>query len=172
MDGFLRRNMTYVRCRKLRVILAILWIAGLMLGAYVASLINKVFSSSPLTVLEFNTPISGLIVSLLLPLFITVVAVCTSQKWLLYVLVCLKSFLFSYAWIGSSSVFNTSAWLLRALLMFGDSLSLVILWWMWLKIDFENRAAAFFGCIPVTICLLLIAYFDYALVVPFLARLI
>lgn len=69
----------------------------------------------------------------LLPVLLSVFAVFLSAKlWLL--LICfIEAFLFSSVSIGFRLAFGSGGWLIQTLLMFGQCISLPVLYWYWLR---------------------------------------
>lgn len=69
----------------------------------------------------------------LIPVLLSVFAVFLSAKlWLL--LICfIEAFLFFFVSIGFRLAFGSSGWLIQTLLMFGQCISLPVLYWYWLR---------------------------------------
>lgn len=172
MDRFLHLNLSFLRCRTLRTVLALLWIVGLLLGAVVSLSADTLLSSTMRSALHSGMSIFGLLAALLLPFLITALAVFISQPSLLLPVAFLKAFLFSFTGTGLLTAFGTSAWLLRCLLMFSDTLVLPLLWWLWLRLLSDDRNTALYSCLFAVAGTVLIGCFDFALVSPFLVSLI
>lgn len=172
MGRFLRLNLSSMRCRTLRIVLSLLWIYGLFLGALLSFSADSLLSSTMLSVIDGRLSIISFLSALLLPLFFTVLAVYISQPVVIFLLIFMKAFLFSFVGIGLLNSFDSSAWLLRCLLMFSDSLLLPILWWIWLQSFSNDRQAVFRFSILAAAGILLIGCIDYTLVAPFLDALI
>lgn len=172
MDRFLRLNVSFFRCRTPRTVLAYLWLVGLLSGTVVSLLADTLLSSTMHAAIHGSMSIFGLLAALLLPLCFTAFAVYISRPSLVFPLVLLKAFLFSFIGAGLLTSFGTAAWLLRCLLMFSDSLVLPILWWTWLQCFSEDRCTVLRCCAVSAIFVIVIGCFDFALVAPFLARLL
>ena len=171
MDRFLRLNLPFLCCRTPRTLLAIFWIAGLILGAMFALSADTLLTPTMHTALFCGMSISGLLTSLLLPLLFTALAVYISQPMMLLLIAFLKAFLFSFVGVGLLMAFGTSAWLIRNLLMFSETLSLPIFWWFWGCILSEHSMARY-GAIPVGLAIVAIGCVDYTFIGPFLAALL
>ena len=172
VDRFLRLNLGVFNCRTSRVLLAIFWITGLLLGTLTSLLADDLLFSTMRMALCGGMSILGLLVALLLPLLITAFAVYISQPLLFLPLSFLKAFLFSFVGAGLLTAFGSSAWLLRILLMFADSLTLPLLWWVWLRVLSDEYSSPMRSTLVAAAFVALIGCFDYVYVAPFLALLI
>lgn len=172
MDRFLNRNLSFLHCKSKCSLLAFAWISGLLLGAYFSLSADTILSSTMLAAPFGSLSISGLLTVLLLPLFLSALAVYFSQPILLISVVFLKAFLYTYTGIGLLLTYHSAGWILRFLLMFSDTLMLPILWLIWLRAAPWDRRALYRYGVVCTIFAFLIGCIDYAYVVPFLAHLI
>ena len=168
MDGFLYLDFSRVCYKKFRAFLAILWVVGLLSGSFLA------LSQSDRNV-SLITSASSYDMSLYMPMFLMftiVVAVFISNKWLLLLLAYSKAFSFSYTWVCLLTIFDSSNWLMRVLLMFGDVLALPVFWLVWLRFGSTHRRSALLACVYGAVLVSLIGCVDYTVVVPFWAQLI
>lgn len=171
MDRFLRLNLSFLCCRTPRTLLALFWVAGLLLGAILSLSADTLLLPTMHTALFGSMSISGLLTSLLLPLFFTAFAVYISQPMLLPLIAFLKAFFFSFTAVGFLMTFGASAWLIRNLLMFSETLTLPLLWWLWMYLLSEN-CVVWYSTIPVGLAIVLIGCVDYTFIGPFLAALL
>ena len=172
MDRFLRLNLSYFGCRTSQALLAVSWLAGLLLGSLISLSADTLLVSTMRAALYGGMSIFGLLTSLLLPFMITAFAVYISQPLLIFGTAFMKAFLFSFTGLGLLSAFGSSAWLIRILLMFADSMILPLLWWVWIRILTDDRSRAARNLFCAAVFAAMIGYFDYAFIAPFLACLI
>ena len=171
MDLFFRLNLSFLRCKPTRRVLASFWAAGLLLGALAAISADDLLASTMRTAVSGGMSISGLLSALLLPLLFSAFAVYVSKPLLLPV-VFLKAFLFAYTGAGILAAFGSAGWLIACLLMFSDALMLPLLWCFWLRSVSQPRRELLRSGAFCLAGAALIGCFDYCLVAPFLASLI
>jgi len=99
-------------------------------------------------------------------------AVYISQPVLLIPIAFCKAFLFSYTSIGILTAFGSAGWLIHLLFMFGDILTLPLLWYFWSKFLSDNCSHAIRCLLPILITAAFIGYTEYRVISPFLANLI
>ena len=172
MARFLRLNLSIFGCRTSHVLLALFWTVGLLLGSFTSLSADTLLVPTMHTALHSGMSISGLLAALLLPLLITAFAVYIRQPLLLFPVAFVKAFLYSFTGTGLLTAFGSSAWLIRILLMFADSLSLPLLFWVWLRVLSDDQTMALRSIAITAALALMIGCFDYAFVAPFLASLI
>lgn len=172
MGSFLHPGFSFLHCRTQRTALASLWIIGLLFGAVIALSADTFLVPTMLSALQGSLSIFGLLIALLLPLLITALAVYISQPILLFPLAFLKAFLFAFSAVGVFASVGESAWLIKGLLMFSDTLALPFLWWLWLQVVDSEDGTVLRCMVPAAVFVVLIGCFDYAFVAPFMARLI
>ena len=172
MDRFLRFNFSIFSCRTPRNLLAISWIGGLILGAVIVTSADTLLFPTMRTAIFGCMSISGLLVSVLLPLLFTAFAVYYSQIWLIFLIAFLKAFLFSFVGTGILVSFHGAAWLIRDLFLFRQTLTIPFLWYLWMCLLSDNRRKALGGAILTGIGILLIGCVDYVFIEPFLMALI
>ena len=172
MDGFLCLDFSSLFCRKFKAVLAVLWITGTLFGATAAISGSSFLDSLSDTDFVFSVTFPGLAAVLLIPVLISIFAITVSKKWLLYSMAFLKAFLFAYIWICFTVICDASGWLLRALFMFGDTMTLPLLWWIWLLADTPKHDFLSLKFLCASVSVFAIACVDYAIIVPFCAQLI
>lgn len=153
-------------------LLALSWFLGLVLGGSFAVKSSLSLISLMRTVTEHGVSIVGLLGVTALPFLFTAVAVYFDQPWLLPVIAFCKAFLWSYTGCLIVRSFDTAGWLVRFLVLFTDSASLPLLFYLWLthlQRRMINYCFRFGVCLA---CIAAVAVVDYLMVSPFLALLI
>lgn len=79
------------------------------------------------------TSIIGFLSASLLPFLLSVIAVKSSKHWLIYLICFLEAFLFSYASAFIILSFQPIGFFIRSLLLFGDCISLPVLFFYWIR---------------------------------------
>ena len=172
MVGFFGFLLSFFQCRTARTKLAVLWLLGLLSGSLVSLSAGTLLAPTMRSAVSGGMSIFGLLAALLLPLLFTAMAVFISQPALLFPVVFLKGFLFSFTGSGVLAAFGTSGWLIRVLLMFSDLLVLPLLWWVWIQV-FSGERNTVLRCNALAFVIaVVIGCFDYTLVAPFLAGLL
>ena len=172
MDRFLHLNLSFLRCRNHREVLAFCWFAGLLLGSFLSKTVCNAFALSIYAV-DYSCPdFFSLNVLLQFPLFLSFIVVYFRKFWLLYFLAFLKSFLFSFTATGCIYAFGSAGWLAYGLIMFADLVALPSIWWFWLQAVCKNTKCILHSSIVATFSILLIGCFYYFTIAPFLENLI
>ena len=159
-----------IRSRKYTTtVLASSWTLGLCFGlcSMVAGSCNAAFYDAVVLKPAFLSTLSVL----LLPIVLSMLAVFTGQRWLLFPLAFLKAFAFAYVGWNVVVTFGSAGWLIRLMLMFSDCVTVPLLLWFW------NRAltSEFDAIVPAAGSLVLtvfgIGMIDYGIIAPFLVNL-
>lgn len=172
MDRFLFTQFPAFRCKESTFHLACVWVLGLVSGSIFSFSTSGSLVSLMRRAISCPVSIISLLSALALPLLFSAFAVYISQPKLLSPIAFSKAFLFSYLSFGLLAAFGSAGWLIHFLFMFGDILSLPLLWSFWLKSLSDIRVSAPGGSVPVWIMLLIIGAVEYRFVSPFLANLI
>ena len=172
MDRFLNLSISFLHCKSKHKFFAFVWVSGLILGALTSVSADISLASTMRAALCGGMSIFGLLVVVLLTLFLSAYAVYFSQPVLLVSVVFLKAFLFAYTGAGLLTLYPSSGWLIRYLLMFSDTLMMPLLWWFWLCAESGERVALLHRTAFSTLVACSIGCVYYALIAPFLARLI
>lgn len=170
MYRFFHFDLSAWRCKKWIFLLACAWFLGLVSGVLFSMSASGVIGSAMRAALRSRVSIIGLLSAMLLPLLLSAFAVYIGAPAFLLPIVFVKAFLIAWMGAGILSAFGSAGWLIRILLMFGDSLSLPFLWWYWQKATAELHSWR--HCILVAVCMLSIGCLDYYVVSPFLVNLI
>lgn len=153
------------------VILAFLWILGLVCGLYIVSAAGDSISSLMGAICYNRVSIVGLAAVLFLPLVITAIAAYFSAPALIYIFCSFKALCVGCCLYGVVLVFGYSAWLIRLLLFFSDSIIAVLILWLWYRYLYLVRDTVWRD---LTICAAVagaIGIIDYFLVSPYLVML-
>lgn len=172
MDRLFDLDLPFFHRKSRRFILASVWICGLLLGAVFSGFLSAELSSVMLSAVRSSVSLFGLLAVRLLPFLLSALLLYFSRSRLLYAVIFLKAFLYSYFGTSLLMTCHSAGWVLFGFLTFSDTLISPVLWFFWLRdIDAQSHASyrahaigAFFA-VAVT-CI------DYTYIVPYLARLI
>ena len=173
MDSFFHPNFGTSRCACLRVLIAILWLCGLLFGAFVpfccfqqsAALVCTVIAGDELS-------LWGLFLARLLPVLLTIGAAYFSKPILITLVVFVKAFLFAFTSMSISCLAGSSAPLVCFLLLFSEVVTLPILWMMWNDFLLGNHHFLIRRGFCAVLIVSITSFVDYLYVEPFLRRLI
>lgn len=118
----------YYRFGKLFLVLS--FVAGLLFGLLFYNAGNT-GSSLMQGICCYSLSIVLLLPILILPLFLSVIAVCLSQPWILLFICFGKSFLFSFVSLHIFNIFGSAGWIIRLLVIFSELFVLPIHYWFW-----------------------------------------
>lgn len=172
MDLFFRLFWPDHRCRQPVAALACSFTLGLILGACFSVSASETLTPTMRAAATGCVSIPGLLSAMLLPFLFSAFAVYISNQWLLFPIAFCKAFLFAFLSVGLMGAFGSAGWLIRLLLMFGDILSMPLLWWFWIRSLTTRRGPALRCLVPVIALLLAVGSFDYCVISPFAAGLI
>ena len=150
-----------------RLMLLVFWGLGTILG------IAFSYCSQPLLPLMRRTvsssvSIVGLGAVLFLPYLLTVSAVLFSRTGILLGIAFVKPLFFCMCAAAIDQAFGDAGWIIRFLLLFSDTASLPVLFWLiWRCLD-GSRSARMLDFIPAAGILVMIGLTDYFLIAPFL----
>ena len=154
-----------------RVLISLLWIAGLILGCCLA-----LFQSE--TTLLFIRQISRqrmsvvvLTISLLCPFVISYFAFRLRLWFVIYLIVFIKATCFSFCALCLEIAFGDAGWLVYRLYLFSDSCCVIILMWFWnhcIAIDSEKLNRSFYFCFAMIAA---VCFMDFIIVSPFVIKL-
>ena len=172
MGLFFRAKHDPAICIPQRRVLDFFWFAGLISGASASFYAGNPFVSTMRAASSGCVSISGLLSVLLLPLLFSAFAVYICQIRLLFPIVFVKAFCFSFVAMGIDSAFGSAGWLVRILLLFGSGFSLPILWWFWNRLLASKPDRILSDFVTAMTAIAVIACFDHWMIAPFLANLI
>ena len=156
----------------LRRVLDFFWLSGLASGAAASIYAGDSLVSMMRAASVGCVSISGLLSVLVLPLLFSAFAVYIRQIRLLFPIIFIKAFSFSFVSMALDSSFGSAGWLMRILLPFGTSVSLPVLWWFWNRSITSRQNQVLTDFVAALSVISVAAAFDYWLIVPFLADLI
>lgn len=110
-------------------------------------------------------------ISVLFPLAVTYFAIQWNNRYILWLLLFIKTSMFAFLSYGVFEAFPHSGWLLRVLVLFSDHLSIIACHWLWLRgLVFRDLSGnrELFTC---GIVLFLVLTLDFVVICPFTAML-
>ena len=150
------------------VVLAVCFLLGHFLGVWFSGSASDLLFPTMRAVVSSRVSISGLLLTMALPLLISAFAVYVQQPVLLIPIAFCEAFLFSYVGHGLCSAWSSAGWLMTGLCLSGRFAAMPLLYWYWLR---SLRGRAFevpvFGFLLGMVLLIGIA--EYYLIVPFWA---
>jgi len=165
----------HIFTRWLRSDIAILvsfWFAGLFLGAYLApTAADPLFTLVHPVISGRVSVISGLITASL-PLLLAAYAVNIHKPKLLFFIIFLKAFHFSFCGGLIYSIFGTAGWMLRLLVQFTDIFTVPVFCWFCIRHSLGRVGLNKKDLIISLSLTLLAASIDYLVIAPFFANLI
>lgn len=154
------------------MILTSVWIAGLILGAFVSFVaVNALRDLFPV-VLSANKSMVSVLLPTILPFLLSALAVYFSIPWLLSLICGLKAFCFGFCGLGLCIVYGQCSWLLQLLFMFTDLCTLPILLFYWLRYFMGGNRPSRFTNICFGSALFVICSIDRCIISPFAMRLL
>ena len=153
--------------RRCKLLLFTCWFAGLILGI-VYTYCTQPFASLMRSAVSGSVSIVGLGAVLFLPYLLTVSTVCFFRSVCLIPIAFCKAFFYATCATGVALSFGGSGWLIRWLLLFSDTASLPVLYWMWLRSLEEHRNPRNQAFWVSAGALAIIGVTDYMVIAPFL----
>lgn len=172
MDRFLHLHLPASICKNPANFLRISWCLGLLAGVFTAGLASDSLSLTMHTAVRSCVSIAGLLATISLPFLLSAFAVSIGGAWLLIPIAFMKAFVFTFLGFGLMTAYHSAGWLLRILFMFADCCSMPLLYNYWLKLCSGASKSPWLSATAHLIPTLLIGYFDFRLISPFLATLI
>lgn len=152
-------------------LLLILWMIGIILGAFAGSS----FSASSVSLMKraLFTPVSivSLFVCAAIPFALTAAAVFCCRFWLIYFLCIVKAFVFAYTGSVCLACFGSGGWLARILLFFTQISTVPALWYVWLSLCPGKRKLNRFNISLLLLHIVSVVALDYYKIVPFVGKL-
>lgn len=151
--------------------LAFFWLCGLCSGIMAFALADISFFPLMRSFSDCAVSIAGLLWATL-PFLISAAAVFLVAPWLVYPVCFAKAFLLSFLTCGIYSIFGSAGWLICMLILFGDLVTVPLLYGYWLyalseKGLFRKTSVAF-----ALSALLLVYSLEHRFISPFAAHLI
>lgn len=146
----------------------ILWGLGLCIGILLALSFSKSFDYTLQPALFENPSLLFLIVATALP--ITAFSVVLGCRFfsLGYLLILLESVCRGFSGMYVFTVLGSGAWLIRLLLLFSSSSASVLIWWLLLRHSEYKRPSFSADVRLAAILVLVICFFDYFVIAPYL----
>ena len=148
--------------------LILCWALGILTGAgFAAANCDLYFSLMRGAVLQ-PVSIVGLLVSVFLPLFLTLFSFVSCRPAICLLVCFYKAVSYGFSGMLIVSLFSSAGWLIRMLFLFSDSIALTMLFWLWLRrCDDQNAYPGWDSYICLIVCIFA-AGMDYLVISPFL----
>lgn len=169
MDRFLHLRLSDLCCRRYRCTLALLWVFGVLFGLLHSYIGGFRLRALIHVVLFSDTNFLSLLSAAFLPLFISYLIVWLSRPIYLLPLVFLKGFLFAFISFTFYCAFRSSAALLLGFFLFGDLLTMPVLWWIWVSSFSDNKLSLLLKLCCAFAFAAFICLFNSFVLVPFLS---
>ena len=153
------------------IILAFLFLAGLLCGAVTATFADTSYFLMMRRAATYPVSIVVLLPAIFLPLLFSAFAVYISQLWLLIPVVLSKAFTFGFLSCGIRASNPHSGWLIQFLFMFSDWFVLPILCWYWVR-SCRTKRFERSPFIAAVVIISGITILDFLFISPFLAHLL
>ena len=173
--GVMVRFFPYGFLNSSRRVAAVILALTILLGVFVGSICSASADSILLSLMRTGARSRLSIVSslpvLLLPLICSAIAVFLGHRWLLILIIFLKSFLIGYLCCYIISMLTYSGPLFAVFFLFSDLFSMPVLCWFWFR-SISARELAFRAVVFTALVISGIVIFDCQFVSPFLASLL
>ena len=155
----------------LLILLFGLWICGTFLGCCCGANAATIIPPLVHNLVVRRASFVGMLISVFLPLLLTILFSHFSLLIFLPVLSLVKAFAFSFTTCCVFYTFGSSSWLLQIFLLFSDSIAVILLFWIWIDVLMRRMTTltilfTFFAIIGV-VCAV-----DYFAISPFLISLL
>lgn len=150
-----------------RALVTIVWLAGLIGGCLLASIQPKESIDLVRSIYYADAPISGLLITSMLPFAFSALVVWLRLPVLLLPIAFVKSICFSFCASCLILTFGNAGWLLYRFFIFSDSFAVVILLWFWnhhINAGANNLKLETVCCFLALFC---IFFIDFNIVAPF-----
>ena len=149
-------------------ILALFWTVGLICGFLVFLCADESVSSLMRRAVASPVSIVSLLISLLFPFLLSALAVFLSKPRLLLIIAFCKAFLLMYVTVCVRSAFGSAGWLVQALYMASDILTLPLLYRYWLQHIRQNGSFRFGNNAMYFLAAVAAGFLDYFYISPLL----
>lgn len=155
-----------------RVLLVFVWLFGLILGCYFATVASSNESIHIVRqVLQSEPSIIGLFISLIIPLVTSFLAIKLRLNLLILPIAFIKAVCFSFCAMCLIFAFGDAGWLLCRLYVFSDSCAVVVLLLFWIHCIPGDVVALNKNFCYCLVSISAICFVDYFLVSPFAMKL-
>lgn len=151
--------------------IALFWLFGLICGYLLACGQSDVFCIMVRSACHYRITVTGIFAALWLPFMIAFFCISIHAPILILPVIFFKALSFSFCSIGIAYAFSDAAWLMRSLVLFSDSIGIIIMilyslrhCQRFFRSDFKRDSAVF------ALILLLTGSIDYLIVSPFVVR--
>ena len=154
-----------------RLLLAIIWILGILLGLYIAVSLPDNSRQIVAALTQSRVSVVSIIGCFFVPVILSAIVWKVKYLALFFVLAFLKAVCYGFCFCTIGHVFRDAGWLLRWLFLFSDSCSSALLLWFWYRniTPMDHRVTKdLFICGIISAGVIL---FDICYVIPFCQRL-
>ena len=151
------------------VLVALVWLSGLLFGAYILS--QTSFVSLMYSALFLRVSIVGLCLSLMIPL-LSHILLRHLKVYFILPFVFLKAVTFICCYGSLLIIFRDAGWLISGMIMFSDFFLVVLLLFQWFNAAVGKNFSCRFNVIVYIFIPIVVGCFDYFFVSPFAARLL
>ena len=159
----LRRNVT--------VILAFVWFFGLLFGIILSCAAGDYIVSLMRLAVHCHVSIVGLAVITVFPLFLSAFVAYVSVLLLIFPVCFFEAFIQGFLLLPVYVAFGDAGWLVHLFCVFSDTCMTILLLWFWVRCFTGNNVSLKHDFIICFIAALMICFFDYFLVSPYLMML-
>lgn len=153
------------------LLLGLLWVVGLLFGFLLANHLSEAVFTMMRMAAQTPVSIVGLIIVIYFPLFLSVVALKISKPVLILPIAFFKALLYGFSTAAIMISFRDSGWLVVRLLLFSETIMVVVLLWFWFR-NLYRRTNTFRKDIIVCFLIATLVFFaDIYAVSPFLVSL-
>lgn len=149
------------------ICLSCCWVLGLVIGVIVS--LNTNVSYDALVKLLFSSKLSAInvLLTIVFPYLLTLLSYKLLRWKGICVLATCKAFL--YCWTATTIVncFGSAGWLLRCVLIFSNSVSVVFLIWFWIRNCSQAYTSKYLDLLLCLFLSLVVAFIDYSIISPF-----
>lgn len=153
--------------RKNTIFISCTWLLGLFAGLLVALRTVTIHNTWTQSLQYSDLSVVGFFAMLILPYLLSAILFRVSSWKFVLPLIFLKAFIYSWCATTIVRAFGYSGWLFRFLLLFSDSLTVVLLLWFWIRncnYDVAGRQRDLLFCLVLT---LIIGCIDCSMISPF-----
>ena len=154
------------------VLLAAVWCLGLLAGIFLVSRASESVIALMRLAGKSRVSIVGLLLGNLLPFLLSFAAISSSMPRLVYAVCFFRSALYGFCAFGVGLGYGSAGWLVQALLLFSDVLTMPALFWFWIRHIGGRRRSRNRDFLLCVIYAVAVWAADFCLVAPFLARLL
>ena len=164
---------SFFSLRKTEIFQILLIILSWVLGLLSSVVVLSQYSFSLMCPLNFDrVSIVAMIVSLVFPIVLSYILLNRCNIYLVLPVIYLKSFLYMSCYFAITLTFGSAGWLVRTLVLFSDSVSVLLLLILCYRYITKNKVALYRFFRIAILILFLIGSLDYYIISPFIMTLL